>query len=318
MSAECLTSPVFFAAPNDLLGWTHGAVAAHIPETSRSTRFPASVDGMLVLRTQGSVFRTGQKTPLPELALIGPSATPLSYTHRGAVDTYGLLLAPHTVSFLGRRCNGEMAGQDHDLQILNPIATQRLYQNWHLQQTDLERCQAMLEWLRYLTQTQAEEAERWSALAHLPQLLMEGNAAACDELGLGTRQLERISQLHLNMSPHRARTILRMRAALWSAMGSDTRPRGPDLALSHGYFDQSHMGRDLKRLAGMPFAQALAASQGRDSSGWPLNVGKQLVRSQAPGAGPGTAAARTPTQPRSTSAHRATGEGGGARKVPRH
>ena len=270
-----------------------------------------------MLRTQGSVFRTGHESPLPELALIGPSATPLSYTHSGAVDVYGLLLAPHTVSFLGRRCNGEMAGQDHDLQLLNPEATQRLYQKWHRQQTDPERCQAMLEWLQYLTHTQAAEAERWSELAHLPQLLMEGNASACDGLGIGTRQLERISQRHLNMSPHRARTILRMRAALWSAMGSDTKPRGPDLALSHGYFDQSHMGRDLKRLAGMPLAQALSASQGRDGPGWPFNVGKQLVRSPASGAGPGTAAAQTPTQPRSTSAHKATGEGRDARREPR-
>lgn len=52
--------PRFFAAPPDLLRWTHGAVAVRLPGTCAHSHFPASVDGMLVLRARAVLFEAMQ------------------------------------------------------------------------------------------------------------------------------------------------------------------------------------------------------------------------------------------------------------------
>ena len=52
---------------------------------------------------------------------------------------------------------------------------------------------------------------------------------------------------------------------------------GADLALQAGYYDQSHLARDLRRLAGQPLGTLVQhARQGSGTAHWPLAVGWQL------------------------------------------
>lgn len=310
--------PTFFSAPADLLGWTGGAVAARLPATVECSHFPASVDGMLVFRTQGQVYREGQTTALPELALIGPSAIPMTFTHAGAICTHGLLLAPHTVSFLSGQFNGSISGQDLCLRTLFPAEAARLIEIWSTASDDATRCQMLFGWLRQLIfESHVPRATRWSRMAGLAPLLMQGHDAACAELGVGPRQLERLSRRHLGMTPHQAQTILRMRATLRSAMTAVDTLQGAELALSQGFFDQSHMGRDLKRLTGLPLGRAVAASRGGESTEWPLAVGKQQFSHPDLHDEPGTTAARMQAPAQNTSKHTARAGAGDAPAISR-
>ena len=306
MTTPIASPPIFFPAPAELLGWTHGAVAACLPADAKRSHFPATVDGMLVFRTQGQVYGFGQSRPLRALALIGPSATPRVFTHADAVCAYGLLLAPHTVSFLSGQPNGSTSGQDLCLRSLLPEAAGRLFERMPFASNDAARCQVLFDWLRErLSQSDAAQVTRWSKLAELAPLLLQGLDVACAELGVGPRQLERLTRQHLGMTPHRARTILRMQATLRSAMAAVKAPDGADLALSQGFFDQSHMNRDLKRLAGLPLGRAVTASRDATGAEWPLTVGRQQLNLPERPDVPGTTAERTKGPIQNTSTHTA-------------
>lgn len=296
-----VSPPIFVPAPADLLSWTSGAVVARLPVTLTHSHFPASVDGMVVLRTQGQVMRSGRESLLPELALIGPLTRPVTFVHAGAVCTYGLLLAPHTVSFLSGRFNKDTAGQDLDLRALRPQDADDLYRNWKQASGDEHRCNLLFDWLRNLIRNERNSANRWANLAGFPLMLMKGNAMACKELGVGRRQLERLSRQFLGMSPHQVRTLMRALAILSGAMAAKSLPKGADLALIHGYWDQSHLSRDLKKLVGMPLGRTWTASHSFEDGEWPLNVGRQQFTSQANRGGPDTAATQTPAPHQSTS-----------------
>jgi len=72
-------------------------------------------------------------------------------------------------------------------------------------------------------------------------------AALAESLGVGSRRLERLFLAHIGVTPKRFAAILRFRAA-YRALGA-----GAELAaaaLEHGYFDQAHLNRDFRRLAG--------------------------------------------------------------------
>ena len=66
-------------------------------------------------------------------------------------------------------------------------------------------------------------------------------------------------------------------AALLDALMSGR--RGAELALRHGYYDQAHLARDLRLLAGDPLTQLLAQAAQPVSEQWPLQLGKRWAGS---------------------------------------
>ena len=96
-------------------------------------------------------------------------------------------------------------------------------------------------------------------------------AQAGDGLGLGQRQLERRCQALIGMTPRTFQRLVRLNAALSLALHDPGgfSGAGAALALEAGYCDQSHLGRDLRRLAGAPLG-ALLASARPDGPGWAL------------------------------------------------
>src|SRR5262249_28388247 len=78
------------------------------------------------------------------------------------------------------------------------------------------------------------------------QIRMEDAARA---LGWSRRRLERGFQRALGISPKRYARIVRLNGVLASLDGEE-RVRAVDLALDAGFFDQAHLARDLRGLAG--------------------------------------------------------------------
>jgi AraC-like DNA-binding protein len=82
--------------------------------------------------------------------------------------------------------------------------------------------------------------------------------ALADRLGWGRRRLERAFARDLGIGPKLFARIVRLNGVL-ATLGEAERARAVDLALDAGYFDQAHLLRDFRLLAGR---RPLAAPEG--------------------------------------------------------
>jgi AraC-like DNA-binding protein len=87
-------------------------------------------------------------------------------------------------------------------------------------------------------------------------------------LGVSRRSLERAFARDLGIRPKLYARIVRLNAAL-ATLGADDRVRAVDAALDAGYFDQAHLSRDFRAVAGR------TASGGRRAGG---ELSRQLTR----------------------------------------
>lgn len=270
----------FVPAPPDVRPWAAGAVTVNLPPAVARSVFPASVAGMLVVRFEGR-SRGDHGGWLPAATLHGPSATPTQFSQQGPVRACGLLLAPQAVMLVAGLSNRWAAsGEAVDLNAVQAGWGDRLQDRLAAAPSDLARCDLLFTWLRAVIAARPAVTERARVSGRLVPLLAQGLDAACAELGLGARQLERRCLDGLGMSPRRAHAVLRMQAVLRSALREPPGQTGADLAVAHDYCDQSHMGRDMRRLAGAPLGRIVVASRqpkpGDDF--WAFNVGRQQVR----------------------------------------
>lgn len=261
------------APPDDLRPWTDGGVVVLAPDTLPASSFPAMVGSMLVLRLAGAVHRTGVG-PLPAAALIGPCTRPSQYLHQGAVHAVGLLIRPETLPVLlgapgGRLVNAQVALADVAGAGWADVAAQV-----QAAPDDEARLALLFDTLR--AAVAGPEADQHRALLQrLAQALQGPLDQACRDLATSRRQLERLCRAHFGMAPKQFQTIARLQQALHGAAHSE----GADLALQAGYYDQSHLARDLRRLAGEPLGRLVQhARQGSGTAHWPLAVGWQLNR----------------------------------------
>lgn len=259
------------APPDDLRPWTDGGVVVRAPDTLPASSFPAIVGSMLVLRLAGAVHRSGVG-PLPAAALIGPSTRPSRYLHQGVVHAVGLLIRPEALSVLlgapgGRLVNAQVALAD----MAGPgwTAVQA-----HVQAAPDDEARLALLFGALRAAVAGPEADRHRALLQrLAQALQGPLDQACRQLATSRRQLERLCRAQFGMAPKQFQTIARLQQALHGAAHRS----GADLALQAGYYDQSHLARDLRRLAGEPLGRLVQhARQGSGTAHWPLAVGWQL------------------------------------------
>ena len=259
------------APPDDLRPWTDGGVVVQAPATLPASSFPAMVGSMLVLRLAGAVHRMGVG-PLPAAALIGPATRPSQYLHQGAVHAVGLLIRPEALPVLlgapgGLLVNAQMAWAD--LGSLDWGAVQAAVQ---AAPDDDARLVLLFDALRAAV-ARPGAAQHRALLQRLALALQGPLDQACRDLATSRRQLERLSRAQFGMAPKQFQTIARLQQALHRAANTS----GADLALQTGYYDQSHLARDLRRLAGEPLGRLVQhARQGAGTTHWPLAVGWQL------------------------------------------
>lgn len=75
------------------------------------------------------------------------------------------------------------------------------------------------------------------------------------QLGVSTRQLERIFLSLVGVSPRRFRSLLRFRRAVCALRGGAARPL--DAVFAAGYYDQPHFARDFRKYSGLTPGQYL-------------------------------------------------------------
>ena len=268
--------------PADLRAWCDGGVVVHTPAALQATCFPAMVGSMLVVRLAGQVQRAGHAL-LPAAALIGPSTGPSHYAHLGAVHAVGLLIRPEALAAVLGAPGGPLVDRHLDLANLNDparTAWQGVVDAVQAASDDEARLCVLFNRLRQAVHG-PQQAQLRDRLQRLALALQGPLPEACRSLGLSRRQLERWSRTQFGMTPKQFQTIARLQQALHGAAQAP----GADLAVQAGYYDQSHLARDLRRLVGQPLRPLVQAVQqagqataagGQATAHWPLAVGWQL------------------------------------------
>jgi hypothetical protein len=276
--------------PADLRPWIEGGVIVRTPAALGRSCFPARVTGQLVLRLGGSVrLEGGPDEPgtlaLPSASYIAASAAPTCFLHDGDVSAIGLILRPEAAAGWLGPVAAELTGGVAALDDLAGPRWRGLLDAVQAAGDDRARLQLLFDALR---RSVAGDARPERRRAQALRLLQEARVAATEPsavaggrggLPFGQRQLQRQFRRTYGLGPKQFQTLCRLRGVLQGAIqdGAGAFGAGAALAQSAGYFDQAHLARDLRRLAGAPLTellrQARAPAQGTPGEHWPLAIG---------------------------------------------
>lgn len=265
----------FVPVPPDLHPWLLAGVVVDAPAELAQSHFPAMVSSMLVVRLSGQVHCQG--VPVPPAAWISASTTAMVYEHGGPVQAVGLVLQPEAAAAL-------FAGARGLVNTLRPLA-QLVGPGWteveHRVRSAVDdgaRLAVLCELVRQMVTPPACEARRQQALALLQAACTDATGAGL-RMGLSQRQFERRFVAHWGMAPKQFAVIARLNSTLGNALAT---PGGPvvDLAADQGYYDQSHMARDVRRLAGRPLQALVQGTRSPLTAHWPLQIGAQTLPNQ--------------------------------------
>lgn len=262
----------FVPAPPDLQPWLVGAVVVDAPATLAQSHFPAMVSSMLVVRLAGQVHCRGAL--VPPSAWISASTTPTVYEHGDPVRAVGLVLQPAAAAALFANARGQV----NTARPLAELAGPRWAEVEHAVRAtagDGARLEVLCQFVRQTVAPPSPcESQRLQGLALL--------AAMGHRMGLGQRQFERRFVAHWGMAPKQFEVIARMNSALGHALAAPgSAVAGAELAADEGYYDQSHMGRDVRRLAGHPLRALVQGTRTPVSAQWPMKIGVQAQQALA-------------------------------------
>jgi AraC-like DNA-binding protein len=266
----------FVPVPTDLQPWLMAGVVVDASAELAQSHFPAMVSSMLVVRLAGQVRCRGE--PVPPAAWISASTTATVYEHIGPVRAVGLVLQPEAAAALFANARGLVNTLRPLAELVGPDGAE-VEHAVRAAADDGARATVLFQFVRQLVAPPSPcEAQRQQALA----LLQAANASAPgtgQRMGLSTRQFERRFVAHWGMAPKQFQVIARVNSTLGNALAE---PGGAvvNLAVDQGYYDQSHLGRDVRRLAGHPLQALVQGTRSPITAHWPLQVGAQTLPNQ--------------------------------------
>jgi AraC-like DNA-binding protein len=257
-------------APTRLSHWIDGAVIIRLGSAPGVSRFPATPHAMLTMRLARPIGHADAVPALsPPITFHTLSTAPVAHAHGGDLIAMGLLVRPAAAACLLGATTGATVDAVLPWDALaGPSEAARLEAAVHRAGSDLARLRALMDSFERLMLAVSKGHDR--AYARLCAAVGLHGALAGDELGLGRRQLERRCQSVLGLSPKHFQRIVRFHHALSMAMrvADDPAPL-TTVALDTGFYDQSHLARDARRLAGAPVGHVIAQAR-PDAPWWPL------------------------------------------------
>jgi AraC-like DNA-binding protein len=184
--------------------------------------------------------------------LSGPRTAARVFEHRGPVSLLGVQLMPGIVHALTGVPANRCVDTSVPLQAVWPDAVQELGQLLHGLQRKRRPGRRAAQLDRFLSvrlhgvQVDARVSAAMERIRALQGALPVTDLAM--ELGIGTRQLDRLFLLWVGLNPKRLCRIVRFQALL-KHMAQGQAPDWADLAAQLGYADQSHLIRDFTRFA---------------------------------------------------------------------
>lgn len=265
-----------FRAPADVAHWIEGAVVIRLGSAGTS-HFPALPHAMLTMRLVPLEHR-----PADAAALCGPitfhtiTTEPAVYAHAGRITAMGLLVRPAAAACLLGHATGAMVDRVLPWNALAGTSeAARLEDEVESAGSDIARLQALLASFRRTMS--AVSRGRDAGFERLCTAIGLHGAQAHEHLGLGRRQLERHCQAVLGIAPKQFQRLTRFHKALSMAVTHGASHMA-QLAAEAGFYDQSHLGRDARELAGESMGRLLSAAR-PDSTWWSLASRRSLNRS---------------------------------------
>lgn len=245
------------------------AIVVRRPAGSTS-RFPAMPRAMLTLApgVDGALA----------VSLHAISTRAAMHVHAQPLHALGLVLPPETAARLLGMSTGVLV--DATLpwaEVAGAAEAARLDDDLHRGAGDRARLGALQASLRRVLARGPERVQRARAEAVQRLCLAVGQqgAQAAGPLGLGERQLERRCRALLGLPPKPLQRLTRWHGLLSRTLRLQRLP-GAEAALAAGYYDQSHLARDARLLAGAPLGELLQqAHAGGDW--WPLATQRAMA-----------------------------------------
>jgi AraC-like DNA-binding protein len=273
-----------FRPPRDAARWVDGAVIVRLGAAAGPSRFPAMAHAMLTMR---QVHAGAGSAAAPTLC--GPitfhtlSTRPVAYPHAGKITALGLLVRPAAAACLLGHAGGAVANQVLAWNLLaGPNEAARLEDEVDGARTDIDRLRLLMASFRRALARATRMHD--IGLARLCDAVGLLGAQAGDQLGLGRRQLERRCQAVLGIAPKQFQRLVRFQQALSIAVAAGP-ARMAEAALDAGFYDQSHLARDARQLAGAPMGALLSAAR-PDSAWWSLATRRSIHGAAGLPAGP--------------------------------
>jgi AraC-like DNA-binding protein len=274
-----------FRPPADAAHWVEGAVVVRLGAAAGPSRFPAMPHAMLTMR----LVHAGAGSAVAVPTLSGPatfhtlSTQPVAYPHAGEITALGLLVRPAAAACLLGHAGGAVVNQVLAWHLLaGSSEAARLEQEVDAARTDIARLRLLMASLRRALVAASRGHE--AGLARLCDAVGLLGAQAGDPLGLGRRQLERRCLAVLGVAPKQFQRLVRFHRALSTAVAAGT-ARMAEAALDAGFYDQSHLARDARQLAGAPMGALLSAAR-PDSAWWSLATRRSINGAAGLPAGP--------------------------------
>ena len=264
-----------FRPPRDAAHWIDGAVIVRLGSTAGPSHFPAMPHAMLTMRLVHPATPAMAAPVLqPPLTFHTLSTRPVAYPHAGEVTALGLLVRPAAAACLLGHAHGAVADQVLAWNTLaGPHEAARVEEEVDGSGTDIERLKKLMASFRRTIA--AISRGRDVGHARLCDAVGRHGAQAGEHLGLGRRQLERHCQAILGVAPKQFQRLVRFQHVLSIAVTAGT-ARMSEVALEAGFYDQSHLARDTRRLAGAPMGSLLSAAR-PDSPWWPLVTRRSMI-----------------------------------------
>lgn len=263
--------PLLVAPPAGLEGWLSAGIAVRLAtgaEGDALSRFPAGVSSAIVVTTEGRFRLAEGGQPLPAAFVSGPSSRPVVLAHAGTLCCAGVMIRPAAAAALLGAAHNRV---DHFADAAEVFGAE-----WPLHATARGAAapagilEALFAWVRHRAGHPDREANRRAA-ERLQEDCLLGITEAARRAGCSTRQIERRFAAVFGMAPKRFQRLARAEVAMRVALAAGR--CDADLAAALGYFDQSHLGRDLRELAGLTPSQVARMPQADDPSWWPLRIG---------------------------------------------
>ena len=207
------------------------------------------------------------------------STGPFHHQHTEPLHAQGLVLLPVTAA----RLLGMSTGALVDItipwaEVAGPAEAARL--DDALRQTVSGRARLMLlqSSVRRTLARGSERIQRARAesLQQLCRAVGSPGVQAAALMGLGERQLERRCRAMLGVSPKQMHRLARWHRLLCEVLPRQKVPDA-DAAQAAGYYDQSHLARDARLLAGTSLRELLRQAHA-DEAWWPLVTPRLLAR----------------------------------------
>jgi AraC-like DNA-binding protein len=267
------------SAPAALAHWIDGAVIVRLGPGPGVSRFPALPHAMLTMRlARPAGGGEGTWALCPPITFHTLTTQPVAHAHEGSVAALGLLVRPGAAACLLGHASGALVDQVLPWAALagEPEAD-RLAEAVDRAGTDMRRLRALMDSLDRTLQAVAHGRD--PVYERLCAAVGSQGVLAADTLGLGRRQLERRCQAVLGVAPKQYQRIVRFHRALAMAVAGGPSPMA-GVAVDAGFYDQSHLARDARQLAGASIGRLVLQAR-PDAPWWPLATRQRLLGQSA-------------------------------------